>query len=605
MIINILGVGRSGTTALFTGLQQIIQEQVKQPLASFYEPFLRDHQFLEGAYTELTARFQYIDSLSAEGIFQHTSLPMLIADATHLRSPYLDRIYAKAPKTKTAQSPKLFKYIRANGRYRLLNAVAPEAKSVFILRNPIDVANSIKDRFSFYGGEFHRDDETRFLREVNDYYGGSTSPLDFRNYIDSQLFYWYYMNRFALESFGEVPNKPLIICYEEFFDDLQTGLREMLSFLDIEFKSRHLDFFSAKVGPTTAHKSLHPYELSVAQEYMAKYRELLTEHGLNLNPQITEIADQYNTGSARITEKSKYYGLHSRAVERRLQRAPTGTKPIQLESPKFLHVVNPVIVEEKSDLSIAQPITFETMRNAKAYAELKNIAVQQVAVSFSEDEPLVPSDFGRCRPLTRSCLDYAKFSEPKKLPLLSDILSSVWEHPGSEYIVYTNVDIGLTPHFYETASKLLSSGYDAVNVCRRTLSKSYSTVADLPDMYADFGSDHPGTDCFIFKRSLLREFELNRIIVGTAYVALALRLNLHVFAERVLEVKRKHLTFHIGDDRPWARQFEYSNYNATQLDQIFEQLRKRSDLRNEGELNRFFTEFQRRKAVYQSTKPNQ
>jgi hypothetical protein len=38
---------------------------------------------------------------------------------------------------------------------------------------------------------------------------------------------------------------------------------------------------------------------------------------------------------------------------------------------KLAHIVNPVAVDESSDLYIAQPITFDSMKTSKEYAKCK------------------------------------------------------------------------------------------------------------------------------------------------------------------------------------------------------------------------------------------
>ncbi len=80
MIINILGVGRSGTSAIYSIIQQIMEDQLKGTINSIYEPFLREQSLCGGDVNDLSIRsnFKYIDSLSLEGMYNHSILPMLI-----------------------------------------------------------------------------------------------------------------------------------------------------------------------------------------------------------------------------------------------------------------------------------------------------------------------------------------------------------------------------------------------------------------------------------------------------------------------------------------------------------------------------------------------
>ncbi len=270
--------------------------------------------------------------------------------------------------------------------------------------------------------------------------------------------------------------------------------------------------------------------------------------------------------------------------------------------PLFLHITNPVVVTSSSDLYKAQPITFETMEKAKSFADLENISVKQIAAYYPEDEVLVPKSFGKCPPLEHSCLDFHTFKKKRKLPLLQDILSAAYKYEEAEYVVYTNVDIALMPHFYVSAKKIMEEGYDVVNIFRRTLNNTYESLEEIPYMYADLGEDHPGTDCFIIKRSLLEKIELQKIVIGSQFVALALRTNLHAFANKIAEFPRMHMTFHLGDDREWLNHDEYSAYNAAEVDKMFEQMLKREDITNPDILKKFYKKFQNRKESRKANK---
>jgi hypothetical protein len=610
MIINIFGVGSSGTSALFSTLQKIMKDQLVGPIKPFYEPFLRDPSFFQGEYASYSQQFPYTDSLSAEGIFNHTALPLLInCPKRYLNNSFLQAIYGLEPsvdagsppnvpsnKQASADQHRLIKYIRGNGRYKLIETMLPEAKSVFIIRNPLDVANSVKNRFSFYGGEFHKDDEQRLIQEVNKQYQKNYSLDTFNNYIDSQLFYWYYMSKFALESFSESKNPPYIICYEEFFSDIEGNLPPLLDYLGLDAKDEYVNLFGQRVGPTTKKKQMHREELDVCKSYLSLYFELLKDHKVYFRFSEQDIIGNYSTSGKKISNKTPNYGLHARAIENNLRRQKSEPKTKNLtctqnKKPVFLHIINPVVVNKSSDLHIAQPITFETMETAKSHADLENISVEQVAVFYPEDEKIVPGSFGKCSLLDRSCLDFHTFKRQRKLPLLQDILTKAYEYSDADYVIYTNVDIALMPHFYVTAQKIMGEGYDAVNIFRRTLSSQYSSVDEIPSMYADLGEDHPGVDCFIIKRSLLKKIDLKNIVIGSRFVALSLSANLHVFADNIAVFTKKHMTFHIGDDREWHNHNEYNDYNSAEADKIFDALFQRSDVKNIQMLESFHKKF--------------
>ncbi|MBN9294246.1 MAG: hypothetical protein J0G96_09730 [Flavobacteriia bacterium] len=209
---------------------------------------------------------------------------------------------------------------------------------------------------------------------------------------------------------------------------------------------------------------------------------------------------------------------------------------------RFVHIINPVKLSEKSELSIAQPITFQSMLTAKRFTETN---VQIVTTQFEEDKTIIPEGFRQLSNLTRSVLDVnAKLSQ-RKLPLIHDILQKLKETDG-DYYIFTNVDIALMPFFYESVRQITGLGHDAVIINRRRLKNTYSKIEELPLMYADPGKSHPGFDCFIFHKSLLDKLILDNICVGISFLEVSLIHNLLAFAEKPLYVPDAHLTFHIG-----------------------------------------------------------
>ena len=265
---------------------------------------------------------------------------------------------------------------------------------------------------------------------------------------------------------------------------------------------------------------------------------------------------------------------------------------------RYIHVVNPVAVPPSSDLFIAQPITFQTMKIAKNFAEQQGVSIRQLAVCYKEDRCVVPPWLEMAPTLEKSCLDMTSFRKERKLPFLADILRTATNYTEAEYIIYTNVDIALMPYFYVTVDSLINNGHDVITICRRTISKKYHNIQQIPEMYADFGDDHPGTDCFVIKRELVRKLQLSNVVIGAQFVAFALRVSLNLFAKKIIEIKLAHMTFHIGDDREWLRHDEYSYYNALELEKIFLTLNENASGIDREKLSRYEKEFEHRKGKW-------
>ena len=234
------------------------------------------------------------------------------------------------------------------------------------------------------------------------------------------------------------------------------------------------------------------------------------------------------------------------------------------------HIINPVIVPENFDLFAAQPITFETMRRARATArDVADVAL--LSAQFPEDRPLVPDYFVATPDLERSALDLGEFKIPRKLPLIKDVLDRLYEYtPHADFLVYTNVDIALMPNFYTAVEQYIDQGLDALVINRRTIPSHHQGIDAIPLMYAQVGEPHPGYDCFVFRRDLYPKFELGNLFIGAPHVGKTLRINLYCNAEGYKRFKNLHLTFHLGNDQVWRsdKYGDYAKQNWTEFEQI-------------------------------------
>jgi hypothetical protein len=227
------------------------------------------------------------------------------------------------------------------------------------------------------------------------------------------------------------------------------------------------------------------------------------------------------------------------------------------------HIINPVVVPPTSSLYFAQPVTMETMRRARANAQ-GQVTVSLFTAQYPEDVPLVPADFQSTPPLTRSILDIVPFQPPRKLPIFAEILSRLYHATEAEYLIYTNVDIGLQPHFYTQVAAFIEQGFDAFTINRRTISDRFTRLSQLPEMLQDAGEPHRGWDCFVFRRAAFPRYLLGTVCIGIPRADLVLLGNMQAFAQKFAEFRDEHLTFHIGNDRSWwGRAYsDYENHNT-------------------------------------------
>jgi hypothetical protein len=245
------------------------------------------------------------------------------------------------------------------------------------------------------------------------------------------------------------------------------------------------------------------------------------------------------------------------------------------------HLVNPVTTAAGSDLAMAQPITFASIRQARDFAR-DSVRVNLLSAQFAEDRPAVPTDFSATPDLNRSVADLAGFATPRKLPLLRDLLQRLYDHANCDYLMYSNVDIALMPYFYSAIQQIAAHGYDAFVVNRRTIPATFNTSADLPSMYSQLGQPHPGWDCFVFKRDLFPRFVLGNACIGIPRVGLTLICNLICFASHFQEIKDAHLTFHVGNAMSWNHPdlADYKRHNTTEFLASLQALAQWMDYKN-------------------------
>ncbi len=246
---------------------------------------------------------------------------------------------------------------------------------------------------------------------------------------------------------------------------------------------------------------------------------------------------------------------------------------------KLAHIINPVKVPSTSELSVVQPITFESIRVAKEFSNGK-ADVELYTISFAEDREIIPSFLTKLPDLTRSLLDVGSFTKAKKYPILIDVFRALYNASDAEYLIYTNMDIALMPQFYVVVGDILKGGFDALLINRRGILAKYKSIDELPLMYSDYGQPHPGFDCFVFKRELLNKIILENICLGVSFSEVALVHNFIAFAEKLKLVDDLHLTFHIGTEVMPPLEPESFGHNKKEFQQkIYPMLKPHLDIR--------------------------
>lgn len=212
---------------------------------------------------------------------------------------------------------------------------------------------------------------------------------------------------------------------------------------------------------------------------------------------------------------------------------------------KIAHIINPFNASPSSDLYTAQPITFESMRRSKAQAK-DIVEVELWSTQYVEDRNMIPEEFRATKDLDRSVLDLGSFEKQMKLPLIGDIVQRLYDESDAEYLIYTNVDIGVYPNFYQAVNDFIDEGLDAFIINRRRLADHFTKIEQLDDIYNELGKKHPGFDCFVFHRDLYKDFVFADVCIGVPFIGITFAQNIFALSKNYRLLEEEVLTFHIG-----------------------------------------------------------
>ncbi len=229
------------------------------------------------------------------------------------------------------------------------------------------------------------------------------------------------------------------------------------------------------------------------------------------------------------------------------------------------HIVNLFQASETSDLKLAQEVTLASMIRAKNESKNPGL-ITLLSAQIEADQVMILADFMATSNLKRDVTDLHPFSNKMHLPVLKDILDRLYNESDAEYLIFSNVDIGVQPHFYDAVNEIIDAGHDAFMINRRRIEEKFNSVNQLDEMLAEKGKTHPGFDCFVFKRELYPKFSLAEVCIGVPFIEITLSQNLFCFAKNPKVFADEFLTFHIGMEVFKGRApKEYFKYNQSEF----------------------------------------
>jgi hypothetical protein len=265
MQLGIFGVGRSGTTALYAGVQNLILSSGSN-CRYLYEPYLWSHKVFDQPFSEVKGKFGSTSSLSIDGMYTHLKTPLFTDQKSDVHTQFLSLITQDSPNF-------LLKAIRGNGRLALFLEQFPELRIVYIIRNPLETINSVIDLFSFFGDEFHPSDKPRFLEEIKREFAASfdSNSIETLDEVEWSLLWWRYMNLAALKTISEHRDRVLVVAQEAFKANPEYTLKKIGQFFGLDtqplssYESQH------PVGPVTSKIHLNIEHINLISSQDSEY----------------------------------------------------------------------------------------------------------------------------------------------------------------------------------------------------------------------------------------------------------------------------------------------------------------------------------------------
>lgn len=243
---------------------------------------------------------------------------------------------------------------------------------------------------------------------------------------------------------------------------------------------------------------------------------------------------------------------------------------------KIAHIVKILEIQpkhESSYLHIAQPVTLKSMLDSKLQSKNPE-DIDLIAVKHKDEKVECPEGFRMTPDLTRWCYDvFPELPKTRDLPLISDILNALNQTSEADYYIYTNVDIGLFPDFYDFVIDTISKGINSFTINRLTMPKKFNGIKldqnNYKLVFDQQGVSHPGLDCFIFPRKILKSINVGNVFIGSAPIGAVLKTeiqkSINPFRSFPSEVRK---TFHLGDDLAWRDPkcpFYKKNFNCASV----------------------------------------
>ncbi len=248
----------------------------------------------------------------------------------------------------------------------------------------------------------------------------------------------------------------------------------------------------------------------------------------------------------------------------------------------FSHIINPFSAPPGSEHGTASKITFASLRRAVEEARRAGMVVEVRAVVLPGDEHAIEPPASLSQLLTRTVQNVRTLRPVRPLPLISDILNKGADGACGDYLIFTNMDIAVQPHFYIGLRDLVLNRFTygvPFIVYRRNIDSRFKRVEQLSEMYTAEGVLAYGNDCFVFPSAYVRQLDLGNCCIGSGHFDDLLFMALDAISGFRMEcVGNVALTFHIGNEIDWVRHIDYIEHNLREALAAIRRMRLRYDV---------------------------
>ncbi|KAJ1462280.1 hypothetical protein M885DRAFT_506457 [Pelagophyceae sp. CCMP2097] len=225
--------------------------------------------------------------------------------------------------------------------------------------------------------------------------------------------------------------------------------------------------------------------------------------------------------------------------------------------PRFVHVVNPYARSAPhASTTISgrrvdeDALVHYSLMRAWRVAQWSGVDVELVAAMLDDDDHF--SDLAERWPTRRACAlkNRVEAANGMKLPLIRDLLACADANAqGADWVILTNPDIVVHPHFYAHISQLVRDERrpfrTAWSITRRQVAPR--AFADMADVFKAKGDAHLGHDTFVVPREWLERLDMANLVPGFSPWGGAFMTSL-AHLGRAVVLGDKRWTFHLAED---------------------------------------------------------